>query len=253
MTPPGFVNEADQEKLINYLNNGGNLYIESVDIGKNHDSTTFFEYLGILYLDDGVEDEVIILKGGEDQIAADLVMMYKGGVSPHFSLDHLEATDGEYLFKSEDGIGRVIVNESQDYKTITSSIVIGAVVNGDTLNNKSYLISEYVNYFLDYNPITSLQENIDLIVMSGNYPNPFSDKTIIRFTLPSAGIVSIDIFNLNGQLVNQLLNTELLPGDHEVIWDATNENGGAIQSGFYFYKINFGNQSITEKMILLQF
>lgn len=251
MTPPGVVSETDQEKLINYLENGGNLYIESVDIGKDYDSTSFFEYLGMLYLDDGIEDEVELVKGIEDQTSTNMVMMYKGGGSPHYSLDHLETTNGNYLFKSEDGVGRVILNEGANFKTISSSIMIGAIANGDTLSNKSYLFSEYVNYFLEYNPISTLQENIESLY-SGNFPNPFEKQTTIKFTVPSSGMVNINIFDVNGQLVDQILNTVIIPGEHEVVWDATKANGSLLQSGFYFYTITFGNQSVTEKMILLR-
>jgi hypothetical protein len=251
MTPPGVVSETNQEKLINYLENGGNLYIESVDIGKDYENTSFFEYLGMLYLDDGIEDEVILLKGIEEQPSSDMVMFYEGGDSPHFSLDHLEATNGNFLFKSEDGVGRVIGNEGLNYKTISSSILIGAIANGDTLNHKSYLFSEYVNYFLEYNPISTLQENIESLY-SGNYPNPFEKQTTIKFSVPSSGMVNIKIFDINGQLVNQIISTVVIPGKHEVVWDATNTNGSLLKSGFYFYTITFGDQSVTEKMILLR-
>ena len=55
MTPPGTVNAADQAKLNSYLeDNGGNLYVESVNIGIDHFGTEFLEKLGIKFKNDGV-------------------------------------------------------------------------------------------------------------------------------------------------------------------------------------------------------
>ncbi len=145
----------------------------------------------------------------------------------------------------------MFLNETEDYKAISSSIVLGAIASGDSLNLKPYLISEMVNYFLGFNPITSLKENIADLFSTSNSPNPFSAVTRIEYSVKKPGKVSIDIFNVNGQVVKHLVNGKSLPGDYSVVWDATNSNGNKVESGFYFYKINSGGKSQTEKMILL--
>lgn len=175
---------------------------------------------------------------------------YFGGPDPHYSLDRLGASGSELLFNSDDGYGRMFLMEEDGHKVISSSIVLGAIASGDTLNLKPYLVSEIVNYFLDFNPTTSLKENIADLISGSNFPNPFRSETRIDYRVKEKGRVRIDIYNINGQLVKSLVDEELLPGSYSTNWDASNQNGEKVESGFYFYRINLGNNSQIEKMIL---
>lgn len=234
------------------MEDGGNLYIESVDLGKDHDGTSFFDYLGIQYIDDGGEQEVASVKGGGNPISSNLKFDYLGGYSPHYSLDRLGANGSEKLFSSESGIGRMFIYDSLGYKAISSSILLGALRTDDSLNMKAYLVSEMVNCFIGYNPVTSLKENISAILNTGNYPNPFNRNTTIQYTLTEAGPVEINIYNVNGQVVRHLVSEEKLPGEYNIVWDATNDFGGLVSDGFYFYTLSVNNFSHTEKMIMLR-
>lgn len=234
------------------MDNGGNLYIESVDIGANHNGTTFFDYLGLSYIDDGGEQEVNTLKGGADVLATNLKFNYLGGYSPHFSVDRLEANGSDLLFSSGDGFGRMFIHETGTYTAVSSSVLMACIRTDDSLNMKAYLISEIVNSFLGYNPATALSENISDILNTGNYPNPFNDNTSIRYTLNKPGPVVIDIYDVNGRVVRHLVSEEKLSGEHTIAWDAANDRGSKVNDGFYFYTITINNQSQTEKMILLR-
>jgi hypothetical protein len=65
-----------------------------------------------------------------------------------------------------------------------------------------------------------------------NYPNPFNPATIIRFNLPQKSLVKLEVYDILGQRVAQLVNTELIAGTHEVLFDASN-----LASGIYFYRL----------------
>lgn len=80
-----------------------------------------------------------------------------------------------------------------------------------------------------------------------NYPNPFNASTTITYDLSEAGNVVIDIYNLLGSKVATLQNGRQSAGNHQVIWNAQ-----GVSSGTYFYKIQAGDQSRTEKMVLLK-
>ncbi len=144
---------------MDYLENGGRIYFESLDLGKNYTGTEFFELFGITYIDDGSEQEIIKVKGGNDCLSTGMKIDYSGGYDPHYSPDRLVANGGSLLFSSEDGFGRMFLNENGNYKIIASSIVIGALANSDTINMKPYLVSEIVDYFMDYNPSTTISES----------------------------------------------------------------------------------------------
>jgi hypothetical protein len=84
-------------------------------------------------------------------------------------------------------------------------------------------------------------------VLSQNYPNPFNPSTKIKFTLPKADKVKIELYNNLGQNVKDLLNKHMKAGQHEVEFNAQN-----LSSGVYFYKIEAGEFQDVKKMILLR-
>ena len=87
--------------------------------------------------------------------------------------------------------------------------------------------------------------------LSGNYPNPFNPETTIKFGLPKESRVTIEIFNVLGQKVNELLGGEKPAGYHHVRWDGTDEFGKKVGAGVYLYRMQAGNFIKTLKMMLL--
>jgi hypothetical protein len=83
--------------------------------------------------------------------------------------------------------------------------------------------------------------------LSQNYPNPFNPVTHIRFGLPKASNVKIEIFNLLGQRVATLLNERKLAGYHTVEF-----NGGNFSSGVYLYRIQADEFQQVRKMLLIK-
>jgi hypothetical protein len=237
---------------MSYLANGGSLYIESVDLGLNHTGTEFFDDLGLTYIGDGDDQEIVKIKGGPDCLATDLTYFILGGYDPHYRVDRLGANGSDLLCSSEDGYGRMFIKEDEGYHAISSSVLMAAVASGDSLNLRPYLVAEMVNTFLGYNPSTSLREVLSGVLNGTSYPNPFIGETTIAYTLTEAGRVTIDVYDLSGKVVKRLVNDETLPGSYSVTWDATNDNGSLVDGGFYFFKVRQGNQSVTEKMVLLR-
>jgi hypothetical protein len=81
-----------------------------------------------------------------------------------------------------------------------------------------------------------------------NYPNPFNPVTKIRFHLPQQGLVKLNVYNILGERVVQLLNTELSAGKHEVIFSGHN-----LASGVYFYSIDVQDNFFeVKKMVLIK-
>ncbi len=90
-----------------------------------------------------------------------------------------------------------------------------------------------------------------------NYPNPFNPSTSIEFALPKAANVKLAIYNLIGEEIKVLANSDFNAGVHKVTWNATSKDGGKVSSGIYFYRINAVDNegrefSDTKKLILLK-
>jgi len=85
-----------------------------------------------------------------------------------------------------------------------------------------------------------------------NYPNPFNPSTKINYSLKENSKVSLNIYNIKGQKVRQLVSDQLSAGQHSVIWNGKDDNGKAVSSGIYFYKLKADNYTNTKRMILLK-
>jgi hypothetical protein len=80
-----------------------------------------------------------------------------------------------------------------------------------------------------------------------NYPNPFNPTTTIEFSMPSAGLVQLSVYNILGEEVKTLVNEERTAGKHSVKFNASQ-----MSSGIYFYRLQAGSFVQTKKMILLR-
>ncbi|MCP4634348.1 MAG: T9SS type A sorting domain-containing protein [candidate division Zixibacteria bacterium] len=98
--------------------------------------------------------------------------------------------------------------------------------------------------WLDREDNVSVPTNISL---DQNYPNPFNASTTIPFTITKSGNVSLDVYNLSGQLVETVLEEYKNAGQHVVTWDAS-----TYSSGVYFYKLHTADVTITKKMNLMK-
>ncbi len=88
--------------------------------------------------------------------------------------------------------------------------------------------------------------------LNGNYPNPFNPVTNIFFSLSDKSEVTIEVYNLKGQLVRTLVNETMNAGDHKIQWTGDDNHGKDVGSGVYFYKMRAGRYTATKKMILLK-
>ena len=93
----------------------------------------------------------------------------------------------------------------------------------------------------------SVAETPSEFAVAQNSPNPFNPSTTIGFSIPEAGIVSIDVFNVAGQKVDTIASEFMSAGNHSVLWDAT-----GFSAGVYFYTVKVGEMSVTKKMTLLK-
>lgn len=85
-----------------------------------------------------------------------------------------------------------------------------------------------------------------------NYPNPFNAETTIRFSTPSWGQVELKIYNMLGQLVRTVVDANLPAGDHQTIWNGTDDQNRALASGIYFYRLQAGGVREVRRMVLLR-
>jgi len=81
----------------------------------------------------------------------------------------------------------------------------------------------------------------------GAYPNPFNPSTTISFALPQDAKVLLSVYDVNGRLVETLVNGNRSAGVHDVTFDAS-----SLSSGVYLYRLEAGDFNATGKMILMK-
>ena len=74
----------------------------------------------------------------------------------------------------------------------------------------------------------------------------------MRYELPEDSFVDITIYDMLGNIVNNLVNTNQSSGYKSIQWDAINNQGEPVSAGFYLYSIEAGDFRQTKKMILLK-
>lgn len=109
---------------------------------------------------------------------------------------------------------------------------------------------------------TDVQEEVAVVpqqfALPQNFPNPFNPTTTIRFDLPEAGQVEMNLYDLNGRRVRQLLAAFMPAGSHRLLWNGQDDNGRPADSGVYFLvlRANLGHASnavvARRKVILLK-
>ncbi len=107
-------------------------------------------------------------------------------------------------------------------------------------------------WILRNNIITSIDNKSSEILPKGyllqqNYPNPFNPETTIEFYIPQRKKVEIEIFNLLGQKIVTLLNSELENGIHKIKF-----NSSGLSSGVYFYRMRTKEKIVTKKMVVMR-
>ncbi|MBX2819366.1 MAG: T9SS type A sorting domain-containing protein [Rhodothermaceae bacterium] len=85
-----------------------------------------------------------------------------------------------------------------------------------------------------------------------NYPNPFRTQTNITFQLNRSSTVKLEIYDLLGRKVSELINYMLPSGMHERSWDGTDRDGIFVPSGIYMYRLEVENASMTKMLSVIR-
>ena len=125
-----------------------------------------------------------------------------------------------------------------------------------------YRVSYLIDESSDYSEVLSVTlQSMDVIdghqlpkvfALHQNYPNPFNPVTTLRYELPENVMVNIIIYDMLGNVVNNLISTNQSSGYKSIQWNATNNQGEPVSAGVYLYKIQAGDFVDTKKMILLK-
>lgn len=90
------------------------------------------------------------------------------------------------------------------------------------------------------------------IALLQNKPNPFHDLTKISYSVNSAGLVNIRIYDASGRLIKILEEDKKEPGSYTAYWDGRDGSGDEVASGTYFYQLSLGDRSSAKKAVVVK-
>ena len=85
-----------------------------------------------------------------------------------------------------------------------------------------------------------------------NYPNPFNSSTTIAYHVVVPGAVRLEIYDVGGQRVRELVHGYRAPGSYRAVWDGVDNNGRNVSSGVYFYALRAGGAREIKKMLYVK-
>ncbi len=147
------------------------------------------------------------------------------------------------------------VEGSSSLESVMSSVATLRILHSTTPDARGPNITASV-YLDDITAISNLDVSptgvVESALLLSSYPNPFNPSTLIRFTLPDADAVQVQVFNLSGQLVSTLLEAQLPAGMHQLQWNAQDQQAHALPSGVYFARVSTSRESAVQRMTLLR-
>ena len=92
----------------------------------------------------------------------------------------------------------------------------------------------------------------DQFAVHQNYPNPFNPSTQIRIDLAEITKLTVKVYDASGREVQELVNTDMMPGFHKLTWNGKDMRGQKVASGIYFFRVITPETVKTVKAILLR-
>jgi flagellar hook assembly protein FlgD len=162
--------------------------------------------------------------GGNNNANADIALDWAGNIV------WFENANEEIFMVTPPRAGTVVTRETKGYDTISVGISTSVALNSSAPQG---------------------------FALNQNYPNPFNPSTMIGYTLPSEARVTVTVYDLLGNVVNELYNGAAREGYNAVVWNASGRSGANVASGVYLYRVtaqlNDGRSfSDTKRMLLLK-
>jgi hypothetical protein len=174
-------------------------------------------------------------------------------VSPHGSMNPIGSSELNSSNVARNSFKNYFVADANGHFDVRVYFPDGTVMGPEQYPALSDVVPSQVNHLLTvYKGVqaTAATDKPALAVdfgLDGAYPNPFNATTTISYRVPRDGAVTLEIFDITGRHVTNLINGPAAQGVHSVRWTAANQ-----ASGIYLAQLRCGGQSAQQKLILLK-
>lgn len=247
-------NSAEATAIINYLNNGGRVWLEGGEVfyyDPQVGGHNFGSLFGLVGVSDGSSDMGPVV-GVTSTFTSGMNFGYSG---ENNYMDHINATAGYLIFQDGNNSYNCGVAYNQGtYRTIGASFEFGSLVDGVAPSTKSILLDSVMKFFGI--ALTGIAENrlSDNLLTPGLtvYPNPVKSGNLIRFqyTRPGVADVKLKIYNTLGTCVKTI--TLEKSSSNSVAWNGRDDKNRKLPAGVYFVNLEANNiKKSTSRIVLI--
>ncbi|MFC2128321.1 T9SS type A sorting domain-containing protein [Bacteroidota bacterium] len=108
--------------------------------------------------------------------------------------------------------------------------------------------SKVLNLATNSTGVDDIQKSNNLLI--SNYPNPFSEKTNIKYFIPTDSFIRMDVFDNSGKHIINLINNYYIKGEYNIVWNADYSSGRKIPKGIYYIRLNAAGREDIKKVIV---
>lgn len=153
--------------------------------------------------------------------------------------------DTQYVYTMGDGsFGIELFNGAYSY------MVSHAWYIGET--GEFEIAGEDVYLEIIMEPVNENDEDVLSLQNLKAYPNPFNPQINFAFLLAAQDRVTLQIYNIRGELVNTLIDGNLAAGEHHTSWTGISNSGAKVSSGVYYYRLQSNTSQTSGKILLLK-
>ncbi len=134
------------------------------------------------------------------------------------------------------------------YVNLSSTNDNGIIITGYTSNHELVLVKTLQNGGMSGIDANNFTDNS--ISMSENYPNPFIANTNFSVSVAASKMVKLYVVDIHGNVVTNLLNKKLAPGDYSFSWNGNNSNGSACAPGTYYLVLKTNNGVVASRKMI---
>lgn len=147
---------------------------------------------------------------------------------------------------NEELIKNVRIQISKNKTDKNGSLSVPASFKGTKIYIKNLLSKNETKKNLNFLSNPSIEFSSYNVVLKQNYPNPFNNNTNFEFEVSKTSKITLEIFDMNGNLIEKILNSEIYdPGTHILNWNAK-----GLSKGSYMYKLIVDDKSFTKILII---
>lgn len=229
------------DKLADFLNNGGRIYMEGGDTWYFDSPTAVHPMFHIIGLEDG-SDDLGVIAGSDSNFMTNFVYTYEGA-NNYIDVIAPDSSSQLLMYNTNPMFNTAVSYFNDTYKTIGATFEFGGLADNESCNKAGYM-AEILSFFDVSYVWTGTEKGEKAETNLTLYPNPASTRLAMNFNSNKSAETTIVVYDMAGRMVMKQLKN-IHPG-HNIF----NLNVSNLKNGIYSVELNIGGNVQTKKLVI---